>query len=191
METTQTLSSSISLGGGSSPQWGEADFCAVFVEHYPRIVGILVPLLGDRSRAEEVANDAFWRLYNRAGFKKDENVGGWLYRTATNLAIDALRSAARRRQYEAAAGQPFGQGEAVGPLDRLLQEEKRRRIRVALSAVRPAVAQLLILRTAGFSYKELAAALEVRTSGIGAMLNRAEEEFRNRYLALFPDQEAL
>ncbi|MBV9339709.1 MAG: sigma-70 family RNA polymerase sigma factor [Acidobacteria bacterium] len=190
METTQTFGSSIALGGDSSPQWGEAEFCAVFVEYYPRIVAILARLLGDRSRAEEVANDAFWRLYNRAGFRKDDNVGGWLYRTATNLAIDALRSAARRRQYETAAGQ-LGAGEAAGPLDHLLREEKCRQVRAALSAVRPPVAQLLILRSAGLSYKQLAAALEVKTSGIGAMLNRAEDEFRKRYLSLFPDEEAL
>jgi DNA-directed RNA polymerase specialized sigma24 family protein len=41
------------------------------------------------------------------------------------------------------------------------------------------------------SYKELAEALDVKMSGIGTMLNRAEEEFRNRYLALYPNEEKL
>ena len=190
METIQTLSSSITLRRGSSEHWGEAEFRAVFVEHYPRIVAILVPLLGDRSRAEEVANDAFWRLYRQPGLQSDGNVGGWLYRTATNLGIDALRASARRRQYETAAGR-LGESSTAGPLDNLLREERCRRVRAVLSAIRPAVAQLLILRTAGLSYKQLAEALQVKTSGIGAMLNRAEEEFRKRYLALFPNEEVL
>jgi DNA-directed RNA polymerase specialized sigma24 family protein len=41
------------------------------------------------------------------------------------------------------------------------------------------------------SYKELAETLDVKMSGIGTMLNRAEEEFRNRYLALHPNEEEL
>jgi DNA-directed RNA polymerase specialized sigma24 family protein len=49
----------------------------------------------------------------------------------------------------------------------------------------------LILRSSGLSYKELADALDVKVSGIGTMLNRAEEEFRIRYLALNPNQEEL
>ena len=60
-----------------------------------------------------------------------------------------------------------------------------------LASIKPASAQLLILRTSGFSYKELAAALDVKMSGIGTMLNRAEEEFRNRYLALHSTLEEL
>lgn len=189
--TTHTLSSSMTIGRRFSGHWGEAEFRAVFFEHYTRVVAILVPLLGDRSRAEEVANDAFWRLYHHPVLQSDGNVGGWLYRTATNLGIDALRSSARRRQYETAAGRLVEQATAAGPLDDVLREERCRRVRAVLSAIRPAVAQLLILRTAGWSYKQLAEALDVKVSGVGAMLNRAEEEFRKRYLALFPNEEAL
>ena len=48
-----------------------------------------------------------------------------------------------------------------------------------------------MLRASGLSYKELAEALEVKMSGIGTMLNRAEQEFRTRYLALHPNEENL
>jgi DNA-directed RNA polymerase specialized sigma24 family protein len=64
-------------------------------------------------------------------------------------------------------------------------------VRAVLAAMKPAQAQLLILRASGLSYKELAEALDVKMSGIGTMLNRAEEEFRNRYLALHPNKEDL
>jgi len=71
----------------------------------------------------------------------------------------------------------------------LLLEEKCRRVRAVLASIKPAQAQLLILRTSGLSYKELAEALDVKMSGIGTMLNRAEEEFRTRYLELHPNEE--
>jgi RNA polymerase sigma factor (sigma-70 family) len=181
----------MTLRASSSDHWDETGFRAVFLEHYARIVTILVRLLGDRSRAEEVANDAFWRLYRQPALQIDGNVGGWLYRTATNLGIDILRSSVRRRQLEEAAGRLGNELTPAGPLDDLLRKEKCRRVREVLSQIKPAQAQLLTLRSCGLSYKELADALEVKPTSIGTMLNRAEEEFRSRYLALHPNEEEL
>lgn len=175
----------------SSEHWDEAEFRAVFLQHYARIVKILVRLLGDFSYAEEVANDALWRLYRQPALQMDGNVGGWLYRTATNLGIDALRASGRRRQYEKAAVVARNEGGPSGPLDDLLREEKGHRVRAVLASIKATQAQLLILRSSGLSYKELAAALNVKMTGIGTMLNRAEEEFRNRYLALYQNEEGL
>jgi RNA polymerase sigma-70 factor (ECF subfamily) len=186
----------MTLRESSSKHWDEADFRAVFLQNYARIVGILLRLLGDRSPAEEVANDVFWRLYHQPVLQIDGNVGGWLYRTATNLGIDALRAASRRRQHEEAAGRIVAKGimeeaSATGRLDDLVREEKCRQVRSVLASIKSVQAQLLILRASGLSYKELAEALDVKMSGIGTMLNRAEEEFRNRYLALYPKEEEL
>jgi len=175
----------------SSEHWEEAEFRAVFLEHYSRIFAILIRLLGDRSRAEELANDTFWRLYRQPALQVDGNIGGWLYRAATNLGIDALRASGRRRKYEEAAGGAKDGAKTSSPLEDLLCEEKRNRVRAVLSLIKPAQAQLLILRSSGLSYKELADALNVKTTSIGTLLNRAEEEFRNRYLALHPNEEEL
>lgn len=179
------------LRGSPLEHWEENKFRAVFLQHYARIVDILARVLGDRSNAEDVANDAFWRLYHQPAMQTDGNIGGWLYRTATNLGIDALRASGRRRQYEEASHQTSSAKISDGPLDSVLRKEKCRKVRRALSLIKPAQAQLLILRSSGFSYKELAEALDVKTSGIGTMLNRAEEEFRNHYIALHPNEEEL
>src|SRR5438445_5772892 len=131
----------------SSEHWEEGEFRAVFLRHYPRIVALLIRLLGDRSRAEEMANDAFWRLYHQPALQVDGNVGGWLYRTATNLGIDALRASGRRRRYEEAAGGASDEGGGGGPLDALLREEKCRRERVVLALINPTQAERLTLRS--------------------------------------------
>lgn len=179
------------LRESSAEHWDEADFRAIFQQHYGRIVTILVRLLGDRAHADDVANDAFWRLYRQPALQTDGNVGGWLYRTATNLGIDALRMSGRRRQHEEAAARTSQANIQCGPLDDLLREERCRRVRQVLSLLKPAQAQLLILRSAGLSYKEIADALEVKATSIGTMLNRAEEEFRDRYIGLHPNKEKL
>jgi RNA polymerase sigma-70 factor (ECF subfamily) len=189
--TAQILSRSMTVRESSSEHWDEAEFRAVFLQHYARIVAILVRLLGDLSYAEEEASDALWRLYRQPALQVDGNVGGWLYRTATNLGIDALRASRRRRQYEEACGAAENERGAGGPLADLLREEQCRRVRAVLASIKPTQAQLLILRSSGLSYKELAEALNAKMSGIGTMLNRAEEEFRKRYLALHPNEEEL
>src|SRR5262252_10380809 len=142
--TTQVLSRSMTGRERSSEHWDEAEFRGVFLQHYSRIVAILIRLLGDRSRAEEMANDAFWRLYRQPALQIDGNIGGWLYRTATNLGIDALRMGGRRRQHEEAAGRIAQENIPRGPLDDLLREERCRRVRHVLSLLKPAQAQLLI-----------------------------------------------
>ncbi len=174
-----------------SNSWEENAFRAVFLQHHSRIVSVLMRLLGDRSHAEELANEAFWRLYRQPELQVDGNIGGWLYRAATNLGLDALRASGRRREYEQAAARLSSDQVSGGPLHDLLRKERCERVREVLASIKPAQAQLLLLRSCGLSYKELADALQVKMSGIGTMLNRAEEEFRKQYLTLYPDEEEL
>jgi RNA polymerase sigma-70 factor (ECF subfamily) len=162
----------------------ESVFERFFLENYARVVGVLWRLVGDRSRAEEVANDVFWKLYRQPlRLNPDGNVAGWLYRAATNLGIDLLRAAARRQAYEHEAGRMKLEAEALaGPLEEVLRREKCARVRSVLASLKPAQAQLLILRHNGFSYNELAEILSVNRNSVGTMLIRAEAEFQRRYV---------
>jgi RNA polymerase sigma factor (sigma-70 family) len=175
------------------PVWPENAFREAFLQHYVRVTGVLYRLVGDASRAEELANDVFWRLYQqRIVPGPDGNLGGWLYRTATHLGIDALRAAARRKQYEQAAARAMSESFTPSdPLRDILREETQRRVRAVLASMRPAQARLLILRASGFSYKELAGILKIRAGSVGTMLIRAEAQFRKRYLRLHGNKEAL
>jgi RNA polymerase sigma factor (sigma-70 family) len=191
-ETASALNAVTPVRKPRSMQWSEAEFEAVFLEHYSRIVGVLLRLLGDRTRAEELANDVFWKLYRtRAVGEVDGRVGGWLYRTATNLGIDALRARARRRKYEDAAARTQEGAAAASPLDDMVRVEQRRRVREVLAAIKPTQAQILILRASGFSYKELADVLELKPGGIGTMLSRAQAEFRKVYVELHGKEKEL
>lgn len=194
MDTVHSLNSSMTRVQESSAQrWPDAEFKQVFLDNYSRIVAVLIRLLGDRMRAEEVANDAFLKLYQQPGLREGKaNISGWLYRTATNLGIDGLRSLARRGRYEEAADSDRQRNSSPeGPLEELIGEERRSRVRAVLASIKPTQAQLLILRASGLSYKELAEILNVKQSGIGTMLNRAEAEFRQCYLRLHGNEGGL
>ena len=167
------------------------EFETLFVKHYPRIVGILQRIVGDHGRAEDLASEVFLKLYRRPLPQVLEaNVGGWLYRTATNLGIDALRSTARRSRFEQAAGQDSGQSNSTeNGFERMARFERELRVRRVLAEIKPAQAQLLLMRASGDSYKELSAALEIEPGSVGTLLVRAEAAFEQRYRELFGSEE--
>jgi len=158
-----------------------------FREHYARLVSILTRLSGDKPRAEEFAAEAFWKLSSRPRlFRPGGNLAGWLYRTAMNLGLDVLRSDSRRRHKEQLAGASVIPGtKRAGALDEILAEEKRRHVRSVLSALKPAQAQLLLLRNTGMSYKELSEFLRLKPGSIGTLLARAEAQFEKKYRAWY------
>jgi RNA polymerase sigma-70 factor, ECF subfamily len=158
----------------------------VFRLQYPRLVSLLARITGDRGQAEELASEVFCRLSSRpALFRPESNLDGWLYRTAVNLGLDALRMDARRRRNEEAAGAEAVRNASGGdPLSDMLRAEQRARVQAVLDALKPASAKLLLLRHAGFSYQELAGALAINPASVGTLLARAAAEFEKKYRAM-------
>lgn len=159
----------------------------IFRLQYPRLVSLLARITGDRGRAEELASEVFCRLSARpALFRPESNLDGWLYRTAVNLGLDALRMDSRRRRNEQAAGAEIARNSSGGdPLADMLRSEQRTRVQAVLAALKPTSARLLLLRHAGFSYGELAGALGIRPASVGTLLARAAAEFEKKYRSLY------
>lgn len=171
--------------------WTEEAFRRFFLENYARLAGVVFRIVGDYSRAEELTDEAFWRLYRQPYGGNKSNPSGWVYRTATRLAIDNLRAEARRGRYEQDAGPSLVARSKSDPLDVVLEAERCAQVRKALTFLRPRQAQLLILRASGFSYQELAEILKVKTGSVGTRLIRAEAAFRKQYLKLYGNKEEL
>jgi RNA polymerase sigma-70 factor (ECF subfamily) len=160
----------------------EAGFEAVFHTHWSQVVQVLARLVGDPAEAEDLALDAFWRLYRHPP-RQEQNLGGWLYRVATRLGLNALRARQRRQRYEESAGKDALDNDPPGnPAALVEQAQERRQVRKVLSLMKPRAAQVLILRHSGLSYAEIAAALDVSPGSVGTLLARAEGEFEGRYL---------
>lgn len=168
----------------STSQRDEADFEATFLEHYPRIFGLLFRLVGDQAQAEDLASETFWKLWRTPPTDQRAGMGGWLYRVAVRLGYNALRAAQRRRQYEEQAGrEALSFNSAAGPEREVMIEQERAQVRIVLQQMPEREAQLLILRHSGLSYKEIAATLKLAPASIGTLLARAEAEFERRWRA--------
>ena len=77
----------------------QAGFETLMRQHAPKVIGLATRLIGDRSEAEDLAQEAFLRLHRALpGFRGDSSIGTWLYRTTTRLAIDHLRRERLKRK---------------------------------------------------------------------------------------------
>lgn len=192
-ETLEDLRYSLSEGEeqSSADSNAESTFEKFFLTHYRRLFSLLFRITGDRTRAEELANEVLWRAYRQSSpARVDGNLEGWLYRAVTNLGIEDLRANARRQRYERAAAQDLANpGTSTTPLDEVLRAEKRVRVHAVLASLKRWQAQILILRSSGLSYKELADALDFKEASVGTMLARAEAQFQKRYLLLHGNEE--
>jgi RNA polymerase sigma factor (sigma-70 family) len=159
----------------------DEDFEAIFIEQWSRICHVLYRLLGDWADAEDTALETFTRLHQRPP-KEGSNLNGWLYRVAMNLGFNELRRRKRRQRYEDKAGE-FNLDQSISPDPELALEklQERERVRMTLAGMKPRSAKLLILRHSGFTYREIAGALDIRPGSVGKLLSRAENEFKKKY----------
>ena len=162
---------------------------ALFRQHYGRMVGMLARLTGDRSHSEEIASDVFHKLSQRpALLASGDDLAAWIYRVATNAGLDALRTnSRRRRREEAAAADGLHLAPQPDALDHMLAAERAARVRDVLASLKPRDAQLLLLRSSGLAYRELAVTLGIEPGSVGTLLARAEAEFQRRFRARYGD----
>jgi RNA polymerase sigma factor (sigma-70 family) len=165
-----------------SGRWVEAEFEAIFREHYGRIVRVTRRVLRRDSEAEEVCAEVFLRLYRTGpGVTADGLVGAWLYRTATRASIDVLRANRRRGAEIEDEGAMQSEDPAEGPLTLLLRQERIAAVRDVLAKLKVEKAQLLLLRHNGLTYQEIAEAMQMEVHSVGTKLARAEAEFSALY----------
>ena len=165
-------------------------FEELFAEHYPRLVKTLLRLVGNAGQAEELAADAFYKLYQNRPAGENPNLPGWLYRTAMNLGLDALRSNTRRaRREDQASREAVLTGSSESPLTGLLAEEQRTRVRTVLARLKPEHGQALLMGSSGFTSKEMAAVLGMRPDSLYVLVGRAKAKFEREYIRLYGRQQ--
>jgi RNA polymerase sigma-70 factor (ECF subfamily) len=75
----------------------QQDFPVLYGEYYPTIVGYLKRLVGD-PEAEDVAQEVFVKISRSlGGFRGESRLSTWIYRIATNTAMDHLRKSSSRQ----------------------------------------------------------------------------------------------
>lgn len=154
------------------------DFEDLYRRYYAGVVRHLTFLLGDRAVAEEVTQETFLKLYTQLP-PRAENLQGWLLQVGSRLALNALRGEKRRRRRE----ENVARAESwEAPLEEaVLRQEAVQRVRQVLDELPVRDRLALLLRHSDFSYREIAAILDVAVGSVGTILARAQRSFLAHY----------
>jgi RNA polymerase sigma-70 factor (ECF subfamily) len=145
--------------------------------HRPELLRYLVHLLGDADDAEDACQEACLRAHRAfPRLPPDANARAWLYRIATNNALDAAR-ARRRKHARTAETDP----EAL-PAPMVATVEDRAELRVVARAVRALPprqrAALMLRRFHDLDYAEIATTLGGNEAAARANVYQAVRKLR-------------
>lgn len=161
---------------------GDEDAFAAIVERYKNpLVNYLTHLVRSRERAEEVAQDAFVRLYRNAEkYREQERLGPYLYRIATNLVVSEARREKRWSLLLPRLNASTTQA-APGPDAGLLTDEIQRKVNSALERLPLKYrAPIVLCDIEEWSYEEIARALECRVGTVKSRIFRGRELLRRQ-----------
>jgi RNA polymerase sigma factor (sigma-70 family) len=145
-----------------------AGFEAFYRRNLPRIVRACALVTLDRSRAEDLAAEAFIRLWANWGrIGSEDHAGGFVFKTAMRL---CLRDRSIRRR-------PLPT--AMEPADGFERALDRADVAQALAGLSVRQRQVVAMRDwAGFETSEVAEVLGMRESTVRVQLARARERLR-------------
>ncbi len=166
-------------------QGEEAAFEELIRRYQRELFGYLCRTLGDPTAAEDVFQSTFLQLHAKCRqFDPRRKVRPWLYRIATNQAIDYQR---RQRRHRIGSLQHPGlfdgrnapppdpaTGSDRSPEHLAIREENRRRVLQALAELPETARQVLeLVYFQGLKYREAAQALDVPVGTVKSRLHAA------------------
>ncbi len=165
-------------------QGDDEAFAALVARYERKLLRVLVRMLHDEELARDLAQETFWKVYNRLDhFDTTRRFGPWLFRVGVNLGLDQLR---RRTPPPATSiDRPMGDGRRGFDLpdpDPRHREELAQEVRYILDRLPLPYRTILILRDLeGFSSAEVAAIVKRREATVRWRLAKARDMFREQW----------
>lgn len=172
-----------------------ASFEKLMLRYQSRLVTVLEHLTGRRDAAEDLAQEVFLRIYrSRKSYVPGSKFSTWLFTIANNVASNARRSRARRKERNVtpsgtddsgAWGQPsldqMAQAKsAFLPTRQLDKAEMRNVVQLALETLneRQRLA-VLLCKFESMSYIEIGETMGMSPQAVKSLLSRARENLRD------------
>ncbi len=162
----------------------EASFEALYNQHKGRVYSLCLRMTGDRSRAEDLTQEAFLRLYRKIGsFRGESAFTTWLHRLTVNIVLMALRKRglpetsleeSLEPQYEDGPVREIGTADQVlrGSLDRITMER-------AIAALPVGYRIVFVLHDIeGYEHHEIAQILGCSMGNSKSQLHKARMKLR-------------
>lgn len=163
---------------------------AVYQEHYASLVR--QARAGGSKHAEDVVQTAFTNLFDRwHKTDTDSTLEPWLRKSVSGLVADERRARSKESLREPAAFVDTVDEMNLGPDDAIIVDERTRRIRAAISQLRPRVQRILALTFLdGMTPKAVAEQVGTTADAVRATLRRTypklAENLRDLLKVIFP-----
>jgi RNA polymerase sigma-70 factor (ECF subfamily) len=171
-------------------QAGDDSAFDLLVERFRRpMVGFMYRMAHNQAIAEELAQEVFLRVYrSRQSYAAEAKFSTWLYRIATNLALNHVRDTRNERVHGGISldepDEDTGKPLDVADQHRSVEEDMLRRER--MNAIRKQVESLpekqrmavIMHKYQEMDYREIAGALKMSESAVKSLLFRAYEALR-------------
>jgi RNA polymerase sigma-70 factor (ECF subfamily) len=143
--------------------------------------GLAWRFLGDAAEAQDIVQEAFLRVYKAAPrYRPTAKFRTYLYQIVTRLCLD--REAKKRTQYMEIL--PSAPDSSYDPETLAVTGQRAEAVRRSLAALPARQRVAITLRHyEGLTYEEIAAALEVSSKAVDALLQRAREALRRELAA--------
>jgi RNA polymerase sigma-70 factor, ECF subfamily len=163
----------------------------------PRVYSLAYRLVGNPEDAQDMAQEAFLRVYRALpAFKWESAFSTWLFRIVTNVCFDEI---ARRKNRPMPLTDLHNGDDDAPPLKEQVssdtvegtweQREQRRMLQAAIASLPPTFRVVVVLYDIqGMSYQEIAQTLRLSLGTVKSRLNRARILLRTR---LVEDREHL
>ncbi len=151
-------------------------FSELVRRHREGVVNVVYRMCGDANLAEDAAQEAFIRAWQHLrSYRPRSPFRNWLYRIATNVALDALR-----REKETVDIDTLELAISDnGPQAIVEGAERGERVRQAVLALPSASRAVLVLREyEGLSYREIVETLGIPMGTVMSRLNYARSRLR-------------
>jgi RNA polymerase sigma-70 factor (ECF subfamily) len=158
-------------------------FAEIVDSHKDALINYLTRLGGSRSRAEDLAQEAFLKLYQHADrYEENGKLRGYLYRIATNLAVSAHRKRQRQQVLTLLRlASDNGNGYRPTPQSQVLAEEAHQKLMEAITALPWRYRTPIVLyEIEGLSYEAIARILECREGTVKSRISRGRQRLRTR-----------
>ena len=166
----------------------QLEFEEIYQEFQPKIRRYLSRMLGDQA-AEDIAQEVFAKVSRSLdSFKGKSSFSTWIYRIATNTALDKLRSPSFKRSSEhtpledspGTEDRNAWTGQAEPTVDqKLIRKEMSDCVKEFVDRLPPDYRTVLILsELEGFKNREIADILEISLDNVKVRLHRARARLK-------------
>ncbi len=161
----------------------QLSFDEAFTVHHRAVYRYACALVRDPQLAEDIVQEVFMRLYQNLHTAQREGLlRAWLLRVAANVARNMLRGKSRSAARDEEFAAELVRVEEIASVDEeLVRQSEIREARRVLVRIKEPMRSCLLLKHEGLSYREIAAALEIKEANVGSLIARGRREFLRLY----------